>query len=69
MSFDFPTDQPCYEVNPELWTKFARIFKARIGWGPGLNALYTEAFCVQWLDFEIIDENKEKTLKITVDRA
>ena len=69
MSSEIPTDQPCYEVNPEVWARFARSFRDRFGWGPNQRPLYTEAFCVQWLDFEIIGENTEKTAEITVDRA
>ena len=64
MSSDIPSDEPCYEVNPELWNRFAKSFRARFGFGPNHRPLYTEAFCAQWLDFEIIDEIQPKTSQI-----
>jgi hypothetical protein len=67
MSTEIPTDIPCYEVNPELWARFATSFRSRFGFGPLQRPQYTEEFCSQWLDFEIIEENHAKSGKKTVD--
>lgn len=63
MSLDIPTDEPCYEINPDLWKRFSQSFRERFGFGPFPQPLYTEALCVQWLDTEIIGENTEKSVK------
>lgn len=41
-----PRDELCKTVNPKLWDEFCRV-------NPHIkepNLVYTEAFCVQWLD-------------------
>ena len=48
----FPSDLPCYEVNPELWAAFRDSFRERFTFGPAEKLTYTEAFCAQWMDME-----------------
>jgi hypothetical protein len=41
----------CATVNPKLWAEFTRHNNAPIA----RSAIYTEAFCVQWLDHLYLD--------------
>lgn len=41
-----PRDEPCSSVNPRLWREFLRLNSSS---SPPAE-LYTEAYCVQWLD-------------------
>lgn len=41
-----PRDEPCYLVNPLLWREFQRCSTL----SGDHKELYTESFCVQWLD-------------------
>ena len=50
---ELPSDQPCYEVNQDLWAAFRASFNARFGFGPAEKPIYTEAFCAQWMDHEV----------------
>ena len=46
-----PRDASCAAVNPKLWAEFTRHNNAPIV----ESAIYTEAFCVQWLDQLYLD--------------
>jgi len=50
---ELPSDDPCYEVNTDLWEAFRDSFRARFGFGPAEKPIYTEAFCAQWMDHEV----------------
>lgn len=56
MSDDFPSNNPCYDCNTQLWALFAASYKRRFGVGPNANADYTEAFCAQWIDNEMLQQ-------------
>lgn len=49
-----PRDEPCKRVNPRLWQEFTKFYTDPFGH----DDLYTEAFCVQWLDMYHYDESR-----------
>lgn len=49
---DVPSDRPCWEANPRMWDLFCDLYKARVGWRPGFHGIFTEAYCMQWLDVD-----------------
>lgn len=51
MSFDLPTDEPCFDCNLPLWLVFEEAFQSVRGYPPSRN-MWTEAEVVQWLDLE-----------------
>lgn len=58
-----PRDKPCCQVNPTLWHEF----KVRNPQLSNDDEFYTEAYCVQWLDFyheEFGYERNKSTNKI-----
>lgn len=48
-----PRDLPCWEINPPLWQEFR---KRRGGIEP--DPLFTEAYCVQWMDQQVVQESE-----------
>lgn len=52
VSSDIPSDRPCWEANPGLWNLFRELYRSRAGWHPGYHAIFTEAYCMQWLDMD-----------------
>jgi len=58
---DMPSDVPCRDCNPQLWTKFQRVMLKHTGRAPTIN--WTEAEVVQWMDLEL-----DKYLHDTLDQ-
>ena len=54
MTTDMPSNNPCYTCNLQLWDQFAASYKRRFGFGPNPHADFTEAFCAQWVDTELL---------------
>jgi hypothetical protein len=54
MTTDMPSNDACYNCNRPLWNEFAASYKQRFGFGPNPSADYTEAFCAQWIDNEML---------------
>lgn len=50
ISPDIPSDRPCWEANPRLWTMFCDMYRSKTGWRPGYRDIFSEAYCMQWLD-------------------
>ena len=48
---DMPSDVPCREINPKLWTEFQKIMLKFTGHMPTVN--WSEAEVVQWIDLEL----------------
>ena len=65
MTFDIPSNENCYTCNPQLWNVFVVSYKRRFGFGPNPNADFTEAFCAQWVDNELLQLEQKKAVDST----
>jgi glucuronate isomerase len=54
MSFDNPSDQPCFVVNDKLWNKFVSTYRTIFGYPP-IKSGWSEAEIVQWFDITVPD--------------
>jgi glucuronate isomerase len=54
MSFDNPSDQPCFVANDKLWNKFVSTYRTIFGYPP-INGGWSEAEIVQWFDITAPD--------------
>ena len=65
MTVDIPSNKDCYTCNPQLWDAFVVSYKQRFGFGPNPNADFTEAFCAQWVDTELLKLEQNKAVDST----